>query len=117
MNARIDGARIAEDQLYSSGLLNITHFRKVPPWIQVYFDALSAALAKGLLNPMEHEWMLMIQCPVHVMDNGDGKPIVMLDPDARQQAEDEAVYGCKNCDEPLATAYGKDCKSWQTSPR
>lgn len=51
---------------------------------------------------MQHEWVVFIQSPIHIIPGMDGDPIIFVDPDERQAAEEEAVYGCKNCDEPLS---------------
>lgn len=62
---------------------------------------------------MEHEWILLIECPVGVIFDGQGEPTIFVDPDARKIAEDGAQYGCRNCD---ASIYEKD-KQCQTVPQ
>lgn len=47
---------------------------------------------------MEHEWILIIECPVSVIFDDNGEPTIFVDPDDRAIAEDHAAYGCKNCD-------------------
>lgn len=50
--------------------------------------------------------MLMIQCPVSVIyDEVKGEPIIVVDPDDRAIAEDNAQYGCRNCDAHISVLY------------
>lgn len=62
---------------------------------------------------MKHNWHLLIQCPILTIDDGQGMPVVIVDPGDRAEAEENAVYGCINCDETLDNAYNTDCMGRQ----
>lgn len=58
---------------------------------------------------MQHEWVLIIQCPVSVIEDTNGSMIKFVDPQERELAELNAVYGCKNCDQPLTDDHPVEC--------
>lgn len=60
-------------------------------------------------GPMKHQWVKMTITEIEVLDNGEGKPVVIVDPDKEKTAQDQATFGCGICDEPLETAFGTEC--------
>lgn len=58
---------------------------------------------------MEHEWIKMTETPVSVLSDDDGEPVVFVDPEQAEIAEDHAVYGCRVCGEAMATHHNKPC--------
>lgn len=55
---------------------------------------------------VEHEWEAISIEPVHVLTDAKGEAVIFTDPD------DDVItmYGCRNCDEPLDSALGSECK-------
>jgi len=49
----------------------------------------------------DHVWVKHTITPVHTLDNSSGEPVIVVDPDQQVLAEENAVYGCMNCDLPL----------------
>lgn len=58
----------------------------------------------------QHEWVKHVITPVEVLPGLESEPVVMVDPDRQQAAEENAAYGCLKCSEPLHTAFGTECK-------
>lgn len=57
----------------------------------------------------EHQWVKHVITPVSVLDDGEGHPMVFVDPDKQRECEANAVYGCMSCGESLVEAYGSSC--------
>jgi hypothetical protein len=52
---------------------------------------------------MKHEWVKHTITPVHTLDDQDGQPIILVDPDDQKESEENAVYGCNSCDLAFTT--------------
>lgn len=59
---------------------------------------------------MEHVWVKHTITPVQVLTDGEGQPVVLVDPDQQIIAEDQAVYGCQVCSNPMATHFDTECE-------
>lgn len=59
---------------------------------------------------MEHDWRMIMFCHIEVLPNMKGDPIVVLDPDKFQEAQDKATYGCFRCNLPLEGNFGTPCE-------
>lgn len=64
----------------------------------------------NITRTKEHHWVKHVITPVAVLSGPEGEPVVFVDPDQQQIAEDDAVYGCDHCGEPMATHFDTDCK-------
>lgn len=58
---------------------------------------------------MEHQWIKMTETPVSVLSDDGGEPVVFVDPEQAEIAEDHAVYGCRVCNQPMATHHNTPC--------
>jgi hypothetical protein len=58
---------------------------------------------------VKHTWVKHTIALVEVLDD-NGRPIVLVDPDQQALAEEDAVYGCQVCNEPLAGNFNTECK-------
>lgn len=63
----------------------------------------------------QHVWVMITVCPVTVLPNRDGQPVVLVDPEKQQEAERKAQFGCARCDEALDTHYLVDCTGREQS--
>lgn len=59
---------------------------------------------------IEHIWVKHVITPVSVLEGSEGQPVVFVDPEQQEIAEDEAVYGCNRCLNPMVTHFGTKCK-------
>lgn len=59
----------------------------------------------------EHQWVKMVIVPIEVLTDGDGKPVVFVDPQKQEGGEEHARYGCFACSEPLETGLGTECQA------
>lgn len=57
----------------------------------------------------QHTWVKMTITPVHTLQDEDGEPVVFVDPDQQEIAEDGAVYGCSVCDSPMPGNINTEC--------
>jgi hypothetical protein len=57
----------------------------------------------------QHQWVMYVMTPIEVLDDGDGQPIVVVDPDKREAAEGNASYGCFACSQPLQGNMNSEC--------
>lgn len=58
----------------------------------------------------QHHWVKHVITPVAVLSGADGEPVVFVDPDQQEIAEQDAVYGCDNCSQPMATHFNTECE-------
>jgi len=58
----------------------------------------------------QHDWVKHTITPISVLEDKQGDPIVFVDPDDQTEAEENAVYGCNNCGEPLAGNLHTECE-------
>lgn len=58
----------------------------------------------------QHIWVKHTITPVHVLQDDDGEPVVIVDPDQIPIAEEAAVYGCDLCGVPLWGYVGSECE-------
>lgn len=49
----------------------------------------------------KHSWVKHTLTEVHPLSNDGGDPIVFVDPVDQEVAEDNAAYGCNDCDAAL----------------
>lgn len=57
----------------------------------------------------QHQWVMFTMTPLEVLDDGDGYPIVVIDPDKKEAAEHNASYGCFACSQPLEGNMNTSC--------
>lgn len=57
----------------------------------------------------QHQWMKIVYTPLEVLDDGDGNPVVIIDPDKEDAAQANASYGCFACDLPLEGNMKTEC--------
>lgn len=60
----------------------------------------------------QHQWIMHILCPVETLEDDEGDPVIILDPDKKQAAEQNAVYGCMACSVPMVDGFGTDCPGY-----
>lgn len=58
----------------------------------------------------QHEWVKIEFCPVQVLVDDDGQPVVLVDPEQQILATEESQYGCGVCSEPLQGNLGTECQ-------
>lgn len=58
-----------------------------------------------------HAWVKHTITPVHILHNDDGQAAIFVDPDDQALSEENAAYGCMNCDLPLVEEnYDTECE-------
>lgn len=63
----------------------------------------------GKICIMNHNWEMITITPVEIVEDEDGQPVVLIDPDKAAEADSNSMYGCRRCHEPLVDAYGTEC--------
>lgn len=58
----------------------------------------------------EHHWVMHTITPVSVLQDTSGEEVVFVDPDQKQIAEDDAVYGCDRCGVVMTGNVGSACE-------
>lgn len=58
----------------------------------------------------QHTWVKHTITPVSTLTDGQGNPVVFVDPDDAVIAEDHAVYGCDICGMAMAGNHHTDCE-------
>lgn len=61
-----------------------------------------------------HVWVKHTITPVSTLTNDEGEPVVFVDPEQQEIAEDAAVYGCLVCSEAMATHFDTECQGETT---
>lgn len=59
---------------------------------------------------MEHEWVYMLTCPVIVLEDSLGNPVIISDPDEEFYAKINTVYGCAKCGQPMSHGINTECE-------
>ncbi len=58
----------------------------------------------------KHQWVKHVLTPVEVLQDDEGHPVVIVDPDQQIISEDHAAYGCDRCGEPMAGNLHTQCE-------
>lgn len=59
---------------------------------------------------LQHDWIKMTMTPVMTLSDGEGEPVVFVDPEQMIIAEDNSVYGCNRCGKPMTGNYNTTCE-------
>jgi hypothetical protein len=57
----------------------------------------------------QHVWVKHTITPVSTLPDEGGEPVVFVDPMQQDLAEQDAVYGCQVCGQPMAGNYNTNC--------
>jgi hypothetical protein len=58
----------------------------------------------------EHVWVKHTITPVSVLQDDQGEPVVLVDPDQQVISEDNAVYGCDRCGVAMVNNTNTECE-------
>lgn len=61
----------------------------------------------------EHIWVKHVITPVSVLPDEEGDPVVFVDPEQQKISEDQAVYGCNICLNPMITHFNTECEGFE----
>jgi hypothetical protein len=57
----------------------------------------------------QHDFVKHVITSVEVLPGSEGEPVIVVDPDKQEAAEENAAYGCLSCDGQLHKVFGTDC--------
>ena len=58
----------------------------------------------------QHTWVMHTITPVEVVGHDDkGEPVVVVDPDQVEIANDHVVYGCSTCGQAMVDVHDQPC--------
>jgi hypothetical protein len=60
-------------------------------------------------KPRQHQWVQMVLCPVDVISDLDGKPMVSVDERKWAEAENEPLVSCFACGIIVEEGYDTNC--------
>jgi hypothetical protein len=58
---------------------------------------------------LQHEWTMYTITPISVIVDEDGEPVIVVDPEARVDADAGSAYGCTRCHLPLGEGLNQLC--------
>lgn len=58
----------------------------------------------------QHTWVKHTITAVEILEDTDGSPVVMVDPDQQELAEEDAAYGCNVCGKSLVGNFNTECE-------
>lgn len=58
----------------------------------------------------QHVWVKHVITKVEVLSDDDGSPIVMVDPEEQELAEEDAAYGCNICGKSMVRGFNEECE-------